>query len=105
MKVALLGAAGFGVWNRHGRWPDPARPIGLRPPGGDQRVARWGESRTWTTDALRSLESDAPAMSGPAWQTFPSRFETAGARPQMAMEVTLEDMKSRTDRRGIDPDG
>ena len=44
-------------------------------------------------------------MSGPAWQTFPSRFETAGARPQMAMEVTLEDMKSRTDRRGIDHDG
>src|SRR5712691_5364128 len=31
---------------------------------------------------LRSLESDAPAMPGPAWQMFLSRFETArGSAP------------------------
>src|SRR5882724_11074000 len=42
-------------------------------------------------------------MPGPAWRTFLTRLETAGARPQMAMEVTLEDEKARIGKKGFRP--
>ncbi len=73
---------------------------------------------------LRSLEPDAPAMSGPAWQTFLTRFETAYreelttflqvARGEIASPCTARDGleamriavaagRSRSERRPVRP--
>ena len=48
---------------------------------------------------LRSLEPDAPALAGPAWQTFLTRFETAYREELM----TFLRVARRRDRRAPAP--